>query len=233
MSFHLKKPPRRILLIATRRIGDVLLTTPLLRSLRQAWPQAQIDVLVFQSTAGILQGNPDLNRIIAVPERPGFWRSVQLAMRLLRRYDLALSTLTGDKPTLYAWIAGKQRLGMLDPSPKQQWKRRFLTQAIPFDNLETHTVRMNLRLAEALGIQPSTKVAATWTAQDAAHLQQLLPFDPQTTPFAVLHLYPQFAYKTWHAAGWVEVAQWLQARGLRVVLSGGPEADEIAYIPQG
>jgi len=73
---------------------------------------------------------------------------------------------------------------------------------------------------------------AAWTAQDAAHLQQLAPFNLQVTPYAVLHLYPKFAYKTWHASGWVEVAQWLQEHGLRVVLSGGPDADEIAYIQQ-
>jgi heptosyltransferase-3 len=37
----------RILVIALRRIGDVLLTTPLIRSLRHAWPDATIDALVF------------------------------------------------------------------------------------------------------------------------------------------------------------------------------------------
>src|SRR3954454_9945002 len=48
----------RILVIALRRIGDVLLTTPLIRSLRRAYADARIDVLVFADTAGILDGNP-------------------------------------------------------------------------------------------------------------------------------------------------------------------------------
>ena len=34
--------PRRILVVVTRRIGDVLLATPLIRSLKQAWPQSRI-----------------------------------------------------------------------------------------------------------------------------------------------------------------------------------------------
>src|SRR5262249_42590856 len=59
----------RILVISLRRIGDVLLTTPLIRSLRAAWPDATIDVLVFAGTSGILKGNPDIDTIIPVPAK--------------------------------------------------------------------------------------------------------------------------------------------------------------------
>ena len=38
--------PRSILVICMRRLGDVLLCTPLIASLRRAWPQARIDALV-------------------------------------------------------------------------------------------------------------------------------------------------------------------------------------------
>jgi len=65
---RLDLPPRpRILVVTLRRLGDVLLSTPLIRSLRRAWPQARIEALVFADTAGILQGNPDLDGVITVP----------------------------------------------------------------------------------------------------------------------------------------------------------------------
>ena len=75
------KNTSRILVINTRRIGDVLLATPLIRSLRRALPQAKIDVLVFESTAGVLSANPDIDQILVVAERPD-WRS---HLRLLRQ----------------------------------------------------------------------------------------------------------------------------------------------------
>ena len=66
-------PPRRILLVCTQRIGDVLLATPLARSLKRAWPQAELDFLAFKGTEGVLEGNPDISRVLAFPQRTD-WR---------------------------------------------------------------------------------------------------------------------------------------------------------------
>ena len=43
----------RILVVALRRLGDVLLTTPLIRSLRYAWPDATIDALALDATGHV------------------------------------------------------------------------------------------------------------------------------------------------------------------------------------
>lgn len=225
------KAPQRVLVIATRRIGDVLLTTPLIRSLREAWPQAEIDVLVFEHTEGVLAHNPDIHRVITVPARMKFLAHLRFVAALLRRYDLALSTLTGDRPTLYAWLAGKERIGMVEEQgPK--WKRALLTHTVPFDNLATHTVLMNLRLAGVLGIWRSHDVVASWREQDEARVACVLPFDVHTQSFAVLHVYPKFAYKMWRQQSWAELARWLAGQGMRIVLTGGNFADELAYVEQ-
>ncbi len=70
--------PSRILIISLRRIGDLLLTTPVIRSIRRAWPEAEIDVLVFDGTAGIIAGNPDIDRILTMPQRPTAAESLRL-----------------------------------------------------------------------------------------------------------------------------------------------------------
>jgi heptosyltransferase-3 len=68
----------RVLVVTMRRLGDVLLTTPLVRALRRGLPGARIDMLVFRGTEGILAGNPDIDRIIAIPERPSAAETAKL-----------------------------------------------------------------------------------------------------------------------------------------------------------
>src|SRR6185369_10974039 len=138
----------RILVISLRRIGDLLLATPLVRSLRRAWPQASIDVLVLPGTAGIVKGNPDIDRIIAM--QPG--QSFQLALRLFKRYHLAVSTQTGDRPTLFAILAGRQHAGLTAMNTKlgSRLKRALLHRSAPMEP-NVHHVEHVLQLADALG----------------------------------------------------------------------------------
>lgn len=224
------KPPKKILVVATRRIGDVLLTTPLIRSLHRAWPDARIDVLVFDGTQGVLSGNPDINEIITVVQRPAFSQHLNLLRRLWRSYDLALSTIPGDRPTLYARIAGKHCAGLVVAGANQQWKKWLLSQSVPFDNLNTHTVLMNLRLADLFALPRCHEVVTAWRAEDEAVVRKVLPFDIDTQAYAVLHVYPMYVYKAWRQEAWVELANWLSGQGMRVVLTGGNSADEVACV---
>jgi heptosyltransferase-3 len=222
-------PPKRILVIATRRIGDVLLTTPLLRSLKRAWPDATVDVLVFENTKYILHQNPDINNIITINERPRLISHLKLLKRLWRAYDLSVSALPGDRPTLYAWLAGHYSIGLLLDEKKQKWKQRLLNQWVPFDGENTHTVSMHLALAQALGIKPIAEVVLQWNEQQAQRVDQLLASEHA---YAVLHLYPKFSYKMWHTDGWIALTSWLIKQNLRVIITGSAAADEMQYIAE-
>jgi heptosyltransferase-3 len=222
-------PPRSVLVVVTRRIGDVLLATPLIRSLKRAWPEVAIDVLVFAGTEGVLAANPDIRRVITVAERPGWRQHLALLMGIARRYDISLSVVPSDRPTLYAWLAGRWRAGLVLDERKHRWKTWLLQRWVPFDNLNTHTVLMHLALARALDVAPCYDVIVAWSEQDSSKLERQLPF-ASSEPYAVLHTCPKFNYKMWRREGWAEVAQWLRARGLRVVLSGSGDAAELEYV---
>ncbi|MHB8346979.1 MAG: glycosyltransferase family 9 protein [Acidiferrobacterales bacterium] len=224
------RTPKSILVIVTQRIGDVLLTTPLIRSLRHAWPEARIDVLVFENTEGILNGNPDINRVLTAPVRRHFWNHLRFLVRLFRKYDLAMTTQTGDRPTLYAWVSGKQRVGLRTPRKKEQWKTRLLTRTIGFDHLNTHTVLINLAIADLLEIPRCPEVVVSWVAEDEKAIDATLPFDSRHQAFAFLHAYPKFNYKMWSQQGWIELAHWLRSQGLRTVLSCGNDPEELVYV---
>ena len=223
------RPPRSVLVVVTRRIGDVLLATPVLSSIKTMWPDTGLDVLAFAGTEGLLKGHRDVRRVLTVPERPTLPEHLRFARGLLRRYDLALSLVPGDRPTLYAWIAGKRRVGLLVADRKSRWKRRLLDRWVAFDNEDTHTVRMHLALLDTIGVPSVATVRPSWTAEDEALADRLLaPLGD--APYAVLHPHPKFRYKMWTEQGWSEVGRWITAQGLRVVLTGGPGADEREYV---
>jgi heptosyltransferase-3 len=149
---RLELPERpRILVVALRRLGDVLFATPLIAAIRQAWPQAAIDALVFDDTAGILAGNPDLDAVMVMPAKPTLSQGFALALRLARRYDLAVSTQSGDRPTAFALIAGRQHVGPVDRGRRGALRRLALTRSVaPQPGL--HRLDEMHRIADALGI---------------------------------------------------------------------------------
>ena len=210
----------RILVVALRRLGDVLLTTPLIRSLRRAWPDATIEALVFADTAGILAGNPDLNGIVTMPPRPTTGQGLILAAKLWRRYDLAISTQSGDRPTGFAVIAGRRRVGLIEADVNGRVKQVLLNRSLTVGR-GVHRVEEMLRLTDLIGIERVPELVAPRSA-DAGGMP--------AGPYAVIHAAPMFRYKQWSKQGWRELAAALVARGLTVMATGGPAESERRYL---
>ena len=217
-------PPSRILVISLRRIGDLLLTTPLIHSVRRAWPEAQIDVLVFDGTTGIIAGNPDVHRILTMPQRPTAVESLRLIRGLWRSYDIAVSTQSGDRPTAFAFAAGRWRVGLTtdtDPWLARALKRFALHRTVPAAE-KLHRVEQNLRLADALDIPRFPELVCPAAAQTTAVALN--------GKYAVIHATPMFTYKEWTLDGWRAVAAELAKRGLSIIAIGGPGEVERRYL---
>ncbi len=224
--------PRSILVVSLRYFGDVLLTTPLIRSLRRAFDAAAIDVLLIAGTEGILEGNPDVSAILTIAERPTPGAHLALLRRLWRRYDLAVVAETGDRPHLYGLVAARQRSGLLPPEfGKRWWKRPLLHRAVESPARQPR-VDAYRRLAEAMAVPFVPEVVAPAAGSAAPAWIARLGFDHGREAYAVLHLAPRFRYKRWHAEGWRSLISALGARGLRIVITGGGGTEERVYVAQ-
>ena len=198
-------PEPRILVIALRRLGDVLLTTPLVRSLKRGLPGARVDMLVFRGTEGMLAGNPDIDAVTAVATRPSLVETHDLIHSLWRRYDLAVSTQTGDRPTFLAFVAGRRRAGLVPAAGGGAWwKRRVLNLCVTADP-DSHRVVELLQLARALDLA----LAPELVPPGGAFAEAVLPHGR----YAVLHANPLYRFRRWTDEGWRVLARALAERG--------------------
>jgi ADP-heptose:LPS heptosyltransferase len=143
--------PLRILLWKIGALGDVVMTTPLVRQLRRALPGADIDYLVGTNCAAVLQGNPHLSRVIPFDEsilyrrQPARLRELTAA---LHGYDVVFVL---DKHWAFGWLARlagvPQRVGFRRRAV-EGWAH---THAAAYGGLR-HEIDCYLDLAEAAGL---------------------------------------------------------------------------------
>jgi len=157
-----------------------------------------------------------------MPARPGAKQALALLRNLWRGYDLAISTQSGDRPTFYAWAAGRHSVGFIEGTGVlARLKRIALTHPVDLVR-DSHRVREVLLLSDALGVAPVAELVAP---------QGLVPPAAPRGPYAVIHPVPMFRYKRWTDEGWRGLAAGLGARGLAVVTTGGPgEAAQLDAI---
>ena len=233
--------PKKVLFIATRQIGDVLVTTPLISKARELWPEAEFHFLGYRGKLDMLKGNSDIAQIIETSDRPGFAEYLSLFNRLFQRYDLAVVTQPSDRAYLYGLVAAFRRVGVLGGHPQGKdgkgnsktekqnaWKKFISMHSVTVDYFAQHVIAEKLRLLEVFFKNPSELFAKPisvtppegepLTPLIASHLNQ---------PYAVLHPGPLTAYKRWPLAYWQQLIEWLVQQGLQVVLSASPAKQDL------
>lgn len=156
-----RDPPKKVLIINTFGIGDVLFTTPLISSLKAAYPDVYIGYLCNRRTGPLLEHNPQVNRIfiyardelnvIYKRSRWQYWKVFGAFVRGIRdeRFDLVLDvSLSGFTAFLTWWIGIPYRVGF-------DYKRRglFLNKKIPLKGYEDkHVVEYYLDLLREISV---------------------------------------------------------------------------------
>ncbi len=151
---------KRILLARTDRMGDLLLTTPVFKSVREHYPASFIGVLVSASNRAIVDGNPYIDEVIALDKEKadqGFLATLRLARRLRGyRFDAAVIFHPTVRVHFLCFLAGiSERIGYDRKAPY------FLTRALPHRKQEgaKHESAYNFDLLEPLGIlAPSSEM---------------------------------------------------------------------------
>jgi ADP-heptose:LPS heptosyltransferase len=141
----------KVLLWKIGALGDVVMTTPLVRQLRRNLPDARIDYLVGRSFRAVLDGNPHLDHVLDFDDgilftaRPGGLPDI---LRLLRGYDVIYVLDKHWVFTWLAWLSGVQRRIGYRRRAIEGWP---LTEAVPYGPLKPD-VQYFLDLLPAAGL---------------------------------------------------------------------------------
>ena len=165
---------KKILVIQTASIGDVILTTPVIEKLHRFYPDASIDLLVKTGMEGLFRNHPFLHTLIAWNKNHGKYRDFFRISGMIRKekYDAVITVqrfaLTGF---LAAFSGARIRIGF----SKNPFSL-FFTTSIPHVFREgMHEVERNLMLIEALTdasfVKPKLYPTATDQAKTSAYKQ--------------------------------------------------------------
>jgi len=219
---------RRILVVRTDRIGDVLLSTPVIKALRQKYPQAYISMMVSPYARDIVEGNPYLDEVIVYDKEgkhKGVFGSFKFASRLKKKkFDLAIILHPNNRVHLLTFLSGiPERLGY-------NLKLGFLlTRRIEHTKQkgQKHEAEYNLDLLGDLGISgnlpdlfmplkdDSEKWAEDFFAREGIRdTDKILAINPGAS----------CPSKIWPAERFAEAAEKLSQRyGLKILILGGPK----------
>ncbi len=215
--------PQRILLTQLRRIGDVVLTTPIIRALREAYPQAHITYLTEAPSEQVLRNNPHVDQVLVLPKRQGPVAELGFLWRLRReRFDLVLDFFGNPRSALLTWFTGApRRIGL-----SLRGRRRLYSDAVSLPPGRRFAVEHKALLLAPLGLSVSNLLPEVFpTAAEQAVAEAQLA-DLGVGPGELLvGLCPvsRMPYKVWPAERFAAVADHLIERhGARVLFFWGP-----------
>jgi heptosyltransferase-3 len=232
---------KRILVVKLRHIGDVLLTVPVFRALRETFTGAKITALINSGMEEVLTGNPSVDRIIV------FDRAIK-SLPLLRRYqkeilfirrireegaDLAVDLTGGDRSAILSYLSGARYRIALDPGRSGFFgKRRLYTHLTEFD-ASLHTVIQNLEVISRHGISTNNyRIEISIDHEEIKGIKDILTGHGVTENDTIVHIHPtsRWLFKCWTDEYMAEIINWLVRQGVRVVLTSSTSGTEMERI---
>ena len=107
---------KKILVIQNKRIGDVLISSVIANNIKKVFPESEVTYFVYEYTAGVLENNPNIDRIIAVNEKElkSYTKLFKTVLKIKReKYDIIFDPYSKLQSRLICLFSGaKYRIGL-------------------------------------------------------------------------------------------------------------------------
>jgi ADP-heptose:LPS heptosyltransferase len=217
---------KRILVVSSTALGDTLLSTPALRSLRLAYPEARIALLINAALVGLFREHPLVDELI--PHHGGWRRFIRLALQLrARRFDL-VCILHGNEPqaTPLAWLSGARFIFKLPNTSRFRFLLTNTEQVQNWDDFE-HGIDQRLAVAKLGGGAATDRRMELPIDEGARRAVTTLLAGRGITPDApvvALQAGASTHSRRWAPSRFVELGRRLLAErpDVRIILTGSP-----------
>jgi lipopolysaccharide heptosyltransferase II len=225
---------RNILLIQLGDIGDVVLSFPVIRALRENFPQANLVVAVMEKAGELIEDCPWATDVISISKGKRRWYK-EIAYQgnffsCLRRFnfDLAIDLRTGTRGAILAFLSGARlRIGYFTTG-KEIWRRRIFT------HLHRPENKSDRHLAEFYqGILKDFNITTVdiWPEIKIPKEKKQFAFDlfsrekiPLDRPLIAIQPFSLWQYKEWSIDKYARLINWISAEyRFPVIVTGSVE----------
>ena len=211
---------QRVLVIRLRSIGDTVLSTPSLFALRRFLPNAQVDVLLEDWVAPVLEASDLVDNVISIGK--GSMSRMRTAFELRRnKYDVVFNLHGGTTSTFLTRFTGaRHRVGYKDYQYSSLYTDLLSSSSDFWGEEKTHSAEQQLALLGFAGVPVSDRPRSllTRTVNAGEQVDSLLnECGLADEKFALIHPSTAFATKQWGTENFARVAEYLAAAGIKRV----------------
>jgi lipopolysaccharide heptosyltransferase II len=218
---------KKILLIRLRRIGDIVMTTPAVTTLKENLPGASLSYVVEEPYRELVEGNPHLEKVIVLPKKQAAKDFFGLLKKLRQeRFDILIDFHGGPRAT---WMTLLARAG-------KKIGYRIKNKGFIYDTAIArgpdkgfiHSVENHLNLVKALGIKTDSippLLIPEATAEEKDRISDLFRSQGLSgTRIVVHHIGAGNRFRDWGVANIVALTNLLGTKpDMRIVLVGAKE----------
>ncbi|MFC2169234.1 glycosyltransferase family 9 protein [Acidobacteriota bacterium] len=222
---------KKILLIRLRRIGDIIMTTPAVSALKSGFPNASISYIVEEPYRELVEGNPNLDRILVLKKKQSRKDFLKFARQIRReKYDAVIDFHGGPRASLITCFS-KARLKV---GYKIKYKNFIYHIKLPrgHQNELIHSVENHINLVRALGVDTETSPPLFLPQAKKTDIEKVKAFISENrldeSKIISLHIGAGNRFRDWGVDNLINLANLLSRQpDVKIVLIGADEDKKV------
>lgn len=222
-----------ILLLQLKRIGDLILTTPAIHAIRDAFPEATLTLIVSREAAALLPAIEGVDRTLILERKLSDLRIYHTIT--WERFDYSIDFTRNDRSALLTSLSrAKKRIMAPRARNQSRLNASAYNELLPHRMHEMHTIDYNLALLGPLGIRDaSTAIRLQIPASALARADEIRRLFKIENSFIIFHPGSAWAEKFWDALRWAKTIEHARTgSGANVVITGGTSQPELKHIAE-